>query len=102
MNKDAKAVNFKSRSSSRHDRNIDIWVCFVYVYKNVQNHNTPIHRAAYEHVHCSCCLGEEIQLLYAYCTQYQMHYANDADELERFGFFEKSKTNVAKLNALNP
>ena len=40
--------------------------------------------------------------LYAYCTQYQKHYANVADELERYGFFKKSKAHVAKLNALNP
>ena len=32
--------------------------------------------------------------LYAYCTQYQKHYANDADELERYGPFKKSKARV--------
>ena len=46
--------------------------------------------------------GEEIRLLYACCTQQQKHCANDADELERYGLFKKSKANVAKLNALNP
>ena len=45
---------------------------------------------------------EGFQTLYAYCTRFQKHYANDADELERCGFFEKSNTNAAKLNALNP
>ena len=30
------------------------------------------------------------------------HYANDTEELERCGLFKKSKTHVAKLNALNP
>merc|ERR1711991_157609 len=35
-------------------------------------------------------------------TQYQKHYANDAEELERYGLFKKSKARVAKLNALNP
>ena len=34
-------------------------------------------------------------------TRYQNHYANDADELERYGL-KKSKTHVAKLGALNP
>ena len=29
-------------------------------------------------------------------TQYQIHYANDADELERYGFFKKSKARVTK------
>ena len=44
---------------------------------------------------------EEFPPLYAYCTQYQKHYANDAEELERHGLFKKSKASVAKLNALN-
>ena len=35
-------------------------------------------------------------------TQYQKYYANDAQELERYGLFKKSKARVAKLNALNP
>merc|ERR1712136_121355 len=35
-------------------------------------------------------------------TQYQKHYANDAEELERYGLFKNSKARVAKLNALNP
>jgi len=35
-------------------------------------------------------------------TQYQKYYANDAEELERYGLFKKSKARVAKLNALNP
>ena len=35
-------------------------------------------------------------------TQYQKSYANDAEELERYGLFKKSKARVAKLNALNP
>ena len=35
-------------------------------------------------------------------TVHNTAFANDADELERRGFFEKSKANVAKLNALNP
>ena len=30
---------------------------------------------------CKPRRGEEIRPLYAYCTQYQKHYANDADEL---------------------
>ena len=47
-------------------------------------------------------VDEEIQPLDSYCTQYQKHYANDADELERYGLFKKSKSNVPKLNALNP
>ena len=46
--------------------------------------------------------GEEIPPPYGYCTQYQKHYANDAEELERYGLFKKSKTHVSKLNALNP
>ena len=31
-------------------------------------------------------------------TQYQKHYANDADELERYGFFKKSKARVTQHN----
>jgi len=46
--------------------------------------------------------SEEIRPLYAYCTHYQKHYANDADELERYGLFKTSKASVAKLDALNP
>ena len=46
--------------------------------------------------------GEEIPPLYTYCTQYKKHYANDADELECYGLFKKSKTHVAKPTALNP
>ena len=42
------------------------------------------------------CEDEEIRPLQA-----QKHYANDADVLERYGLFRKSKTSVAKLNALN-
>ena len=45
---------------------------------------------------------EGIPPLYACCTQYWKHYANDADALERYGLFEKLNTHVAKLNALNP
>ena len=30
------------------------------------------------------------------------HYVNDAEELEGYGLFKKSKIRVAKLNALNP
>ena len=45
----------------------------------------------YKHSH-----SEENRPLYAYCTQYQKHYANDADELERYGLFKKSKASVAK------
>jgi len=45
--------------------------------------------------------SDEIQPLYAYCTQYHKHYANDAEELKRFGLFNKSKASVAKLNASN-
>ena len=29
-------------------------------------------------------------------TRYQKHYANDEDELERYGFFKKSKTRFTK------
>ena len=29
-------------------------------------------------------------------TRHQKHYANDEDELERYGFFKKSKVHVAK------
>ena len=29
-------------------------------------------------------------------TKYQKHHANDADELERYGFFKKSKARVTK------
>ena len=39
--------------------------------------------------------GEEIRPLYANRTQYQKHYANDADELESYGLLKKSKTRVA-------
>ena len=46
--------------------------------------------------------GEEFPPLFAYCTQYQKHYANDAEELERYGLFKKSKARAAKLDALNP
>eukprot|EP00450_Noctiluca_scintillans_P034621 CAMPEP_0194549774 /NCGR_PEP_ID=MMETSP0253-20130528/95374_1 /TAXON_ID=2966 /ORGANISM="Noctiluca scintillans" /LENGTH=384 /DNA_ID=CAMNT_0039397207 /DNA_START=238 /DNA_END=1391 /DNA_ORIENTATION=- len=35
-------------------------------------------------------------------TQYQKHYANDAEEMERYGLYKKSKSRVEKLNALNP
>ena len=45
---------------------------------------------------CKPRMGAEIQALYACCTQYQEHYANDADEWERYGFFKKSKTRVTK------
>ena len=41
-------------------------------------------------------------LTFHLCAQYQKHYANDAEELERNGLFKKSKARVAKLNALNP
>ena len=34
--------------------------------------------------------------LYAYCTQYQKQYANDADELERYGLLKKSKASVVQ------
>ena len=36
------------------------------------------------------------------CTQYQKYHANDAEELERYGLFKKSKARITKLNALNP
>ena len=29
-------------------------------------------------------------------TRHQKHYANDEDELERYGFFKKSKTRFTK------
>ena len=29
-------------------------------------------------------------------SKHQKHYANDEDELERYGFFKKSKTRVTK------
>ena len=35
-------------------------------------------------------------------TQYQKHYANDAEELNHRDLFQKSKARVAKLHALNP
>ena len=35
-------------------------------------------------------------------TQYQKHYANDAEELNHYDLFKESKPRVAKLNALNP
>jgi hypothetical protein len=35
-------------------------------------------------------------------TEHQKHYANDEEELERYGLFKQSKARVAKLNALNP
>ena len=41
-------------------------------------------------------LCEEIRPPYANCTQYQKHYANDADELERRGLFKKSKATVVQ------
>ena len=47
------------------------------------------------------CIFDEIQLLYAYCTHYHKHYANDAEELKRYGLFKKAKASVAKLNASN-
>ena len=50
--------------------------------------------------HVFCCF--RIGLLCAFCTQYHKHHANDADELERHGLFEKSKANLAKLMVLNP
>ena len=40
--------------------------------------------------------GEEIRPLYGQCTHYQKHYANDADELERYGLFKESKASVAQ------
>ena len=36
------------------------------------------------------------------CTQYQKYHANDAEEMERYGLFKKSKVRITKLNALNP
>ena len=45
---------------------------------------------------------EEIPPRHACCTKYQKHYANDAEELKRYGLFKKSNIHVAKLNALNP
>ena len=36
------------------------------------------------------------------CTQHQKHHANDAEELERYGLFKKSKARITKLNALSP
>ena len=35
-------------------------------------------------------------VLEQFTTQYQKHYANDADELESYGFFKKSKARVTK------
>ena len=35
-------------------------------------------------------------MLEQFKTQYLKHYANDADGLERYGFFKKSKARVAK------
>ena len=46
--------------------------------------------------------GEEFPPLYAHCTQYQKHYGNDAEELERYGLFKKSTARAAKQDALNP
>ena len=37
-----------------------------------------------------------------FISQYQKHYANDAEEFKRYDLFKKSKANVAKLNELNP
>ena len=50
----------------------------------------------------SASASEEIPLLYAYCSQDQKHYGNDAEELERYGHLKKSKALVAKPTALNP
>ena len=33
-------------------------------------------------------------MLEQFKTQYQKHYENDVDELERYGFFKKSKARV--------
>ena len=67
------------------------------------------HKESYPTFFSSQCLtstsasaSEEIPLLYAYCSQDQKHYANDAEELERYGHFKKSKALVAKPTALNP
>ena len=46
-------------------------------------------------------ISTDWNVLEQFKTQYLKHYANDADELERYGFFKKSKANVVKLNALN-
>ena len=35
-------------------------------------------------------------------TKYQKHHANDAEELNHYDLFKKSKARVAMLNALNP
>ena len=43
-----------------------------------------------------CAISKDWNVLEQFKTQYQKHHANDADELERCGFFEKSKARVAK------
>ena len=40
-------------------------------------------------------------MLEQFKTQYQKHYANYADELERYGLFKKSKARVAKHDDQN-
>ena len=40
--------------------------------------------------------SENFRPLYAYCTQYHKHFANDTDELERYGLFKKLKARVSK------
>jgi len=46
--------------------------------------------------------SQEVVKNFHLCTQYQKHHANDAEELERYGLFKKSKARMTKLNALNP
>ena len=50
---------------------------------------------------CNPRRGEQIPPLHAYCTQCHKHYANDAEELKRYGFFKKSKANVTQRNVTN-
>ena len=62
-------------------------------------------------VACTLALGvrghkprrcEEIPLFFGYCTQYQKHYANDGEELERLDSSRNQKARVSKPTALNP
>ena len=43
-----------------------------------------------------CPISKSLERVGTVQTQYQKHYANDADELERYGFYKKSKARVTK------
>ena len=61
-----------------------------------QSENCPSGANFWEGVMNFMRLFNNLERVEQFKTRYQKHYANDEDELNRYGFFKKSKTRVTK------